>query len=594
MPLRIKDQQIAGCFINAQHTLAAKAFGPGRGDHRITLYDGQRNRAFNSATVGDFHPVRLTLIFNLRNGIVDVPFAVHHPPEEPVQVLLQGLFQRLLQIPGLRMPELPPLVVGMHSAVQGLSACVAFQQIQSQWRQNVRAYKVVDRLERVGMGFRRLMQVSAGLEKVAKLPLIHGGAAQQVVNGTVAFAVCVIGLGIPLFIITIQPLVHPGVVALIGGQDAVEPVVPYLMRDDHVQRLGTAHPANIGDHRVLHAAARAQGGLHSRSLRIGVFPNLFGVKLQCPLDVKGPFVPVVLVFGCEKCPGLHGFAGRQGSRIVAHLKALVGKPGEVVHIFGRVHQGFEGFSGRWKSPVCILRKRLPAECEQALALGLILQSAGSAHLIVFRQGDADFVVAKFRIKLAHVEVGHGVPAFVVIHGRLGIPLCDGVALVHMAEAGEDIGQIHPEWGVDFHLCIRGQRLGKHQNGNINMLWVVAPGYGLAIRGEAEGVYAAELIFTGKVEVRLAHAPGLFRVSGLLIAVGIGPQVEVEGVEGFRGIIVVNEVEMPVQYMRLIVEADINAVVGLLLEVGGLGEAAKSTNEQDWDQEVETHTLSCGH
>jgi hypothetical protein len=58
--------------------------------------------------------------------------------------------------------------------------------------------------------------------------------------------------------------------------------------------------------------------------------------------------------------------------------------------------------------------------------------------------------------------------------------------------------------------------------------------------------------------------------------------------------VVNEIEVPLQYMRLIIEAYINAVVGLLLEVGGLGEAAKSTNEQDWDQEVETHTLSCGH
>ncbi len=70
-------------------------------------------------------------------------------------------------------------------------------------------------------------------------------------------------------------------------------------------------------------------------------------------------------------------------------------------------------------------------------------------------------------------------------------------------------------------------------------------------------------------------------------------MEVEGVECLRGIIVVNEVEVPVQDMRLIIEADINAVVGLLLEVGGLGKAAKGANEQDREQEVEMHTLSCG-
>lgn len=127
-----------------------------------------------------------------------------------------------------------------------------------------------------------------------------------------------------------------------------------------------------------------------------------------------------------------------------------------------------------------------------------------------------------------------------------------------------------------------------------MFGVVVLGYGFVICGEVEGVYVVELIFMGKVEVCFVYVLSLFCVSGLLIVVGIGLEVEVEGVEGFWGIIVVNEVEVFVQYMCLIVEVDINVVVGLLLEVGGLSSIVKSINEQDWDQEVEMYMLFCGY
>jgi hypothetical protein len=57
--------------------------------------------------------------------------------------------------------------------------------------------------------------------------------------------------------------------------------------------------------------------------------------------------------------------------------------------------------------------------------------------------------------------------------------------------------------------------------------------------------------------------------------------------------VINEVEVPVQDMRLIIEADINAVVGLLLEVGGLGKAVDRKKQARQREDVEAHTLSCG-
>src|ERR1700761_5641229 len=66
-----------------------------------------------------------------------------------------------------------------------------------------------------------------------------------------------------------------------------------------------------------------------------------------------------------------------------------------------------------------------------LVAGCVLELSCGCYSEAFGDGDPDIEVAEFAIELSLVEIGYGVPACFVIHGRLGVPLCylEGIACI---------------------------------------------------------------------------------------------------------------------------------------------------------------------
>ena len=195
-----------------------------------------------------------------------------------------------------------------------------------------------------------------------------------------------------------------------------------------------------------------------------------------------------------------------------------------------------------------------------------LQYARCGYYIIFGQGDRHIIAAKFRIKLAHVQVGHRMPAFIVINSRLGIPLRDLVGLPLAPQAGEGKGQLHPKRRADGNGRPGRQRAVQFQPGNIGILSIQGPLNGLAVHCERKAVDIAPISVVNKVKSGFAGAYLLAGKSRVVIPVGVGPEVEPQAVQCLRGVVVVGDGHLPAQEMRLVVECYADLVVYFLLKI----------------------------
>ena len=80
------------------------------------------------------------------------------------------------------------------------------------------------------------------------------------------------------------------------------------------------------------------------------------------------------------------------------------------------------------------------------AAGCVLPFAGGCDDEAGGNGDADVEVAEFAVELALIEVGNGVPAFIVVDGGFGVPLGNLVGTGAVTAAGKIIGQLYVKGG----------------------------------------------------------------------------------------------------------------------------------------------------
>ncbi len=341
----------------------------------------------------------------------------------------------------------------------------------------------------------------------------------------------------------VHALVHPRVIAFVAGQDAVEPVVAHLVRDHVVQAFGIAHVADDGDHRIFHAAARADGAIHRRAGVVRVFAHPLAVAQHALVERLDPHgLPFLRVLRGEEGPGGHRAATPgQHHLSLADDEAFVGEPGEVMHVVLHVAQGLHLRGGDRELVVARFAgpqvgdgfRVLPFRGGHAVHQGpflFVLEEPRSAHYIVRGQGDRHIVAAELTVELALGEVGHGVPAAPVEHRGLGEPLGDVVGLPGMAQPREfAVGDLHAEGRGDGDGTARGKRSGQLHPADVRVLRMVAPGQGAVVREEVEAVDPATFGLGGEVQVEVAHVGQLAAQCAAPVAIGVGPEVQPDGI-----------------------------------------------------------------
>ncbi len=99
-----------------------------------------------------------------------------------------------------------------------------------------------------------------------------------------------------------------------------------------------------------------------------------------------------------------------------------------------------------------------------------------------------------------------------------------------------------------------------------MLRMQRPADRRAIYLEVQAVDPALFAIFREVKGRFAAAGLLPGVGRLPVAVGVGPKVEVEAVQGLRGVVLVGDGDVAVEEVLFVVQPDVDLVVQLLLEV----------------------------
>src|SRR5690606_1858185 len=88
----------------------------------------------------------------------------------------------------------------------------------------------------------------------------------------------------------------------------------------------------------------------------------------------------------------------------------------------------------------------------------------------------------------------------------------------------------------------------------------------SIHLEVEAVDPAPVLLLGEMQIEVAHAIELLAERGSTVAVGIGPEVHPDGIQGLWRVVAVHEGLAGVQHVPLIVQAHLDAVIDLLLEI----------------------------
>jgi hypothetical protein len=96
----------------------------------------------------------------------------------------------------------------------------------------------------------------------------------------------------------------------------------------------------------------------------------------------------------------------------------------------------------------------------------------------------------------------------------------------------------------------------------------------AIHPKVKPVHISPLLFIGKIKIHSAILQQLVTESGLIVLVGIGPNMEPDITKGIRGMIGVLDPDKSIQAIVCIMEGNVDGIMQFLLPVGSLGMGGK--------------------
>jgi hypothetical protein len=233
---------------------------------------------------------------------------------------------------------------------------------------------------------------------------------------------------------------------------------------------------------------------------------------------------------------------------------FIGEPGEVVDIFLEVMKGFDRDAGRRNGGVGGVRRSAGPHL------------SGGSNDIIFGDGDTYVIIPEFAIEFALVEIRDGVPAFAVVHGRLGVPLGDLVGIADVSTPGEVEGQLFMKRGGDKGRSTGREGMWKDNFYDIDIAGMVFHAGCFSVDAEVQPVDIAFPIFIGKVEIRMAVFQHLLAECRPVILVSVGPAMYPDPWEGVGGVVGVLHFDEAIQGMLHIVEADVDDIIYFLLPV----------------------------
>ena len=233
-----------------------------------------------------------------------------------------------------------------------------------------------------------------------------------------------------LLVVLVEPLVEPGLLELVGADEAVPELMAALVDGHRLRALQHAGSDDGGAPReergVFHAArGRVPGRVHHGDVRVGVGRRPGAVAPQ--RDLRGLEVArgQVRVLGLDEQPDVH----RRIARLLEPIDALDEPPA--------------------RHP-CEVVDVVLVVVERARAVGVVaraLHAAGGAQHVTLGNGEADVVDAVVGEELARGVELMGVPPALPPHADLGEPLGDEVVVVHPARA-PDVAVGHLRRPVD--------------------------------------------------------------------------------------------------------------------------------------------------
>ena len=533
--------------------------------------------------------------------------------KEPTEVFARGFLQAKLKVFRGRVTEFPLVEVELHRLVERHLAQVRLQHRERRRGLLVNDGAVVQRREAVAVALDGLIRTKPRREQVAQfvdplvLEVFQLKALGQVVlapkqQGNV-FVFTVLGQEVPGLVERVDALVHPRVFTLVASKDAVEPVVADFMDDDRLQPRVAASGADDRHVGVFHAATCRDGAIHGRDLVVRVVSVPERVAIRRIVEVFRGLLPKLAFFWGEHGPrGDLSLVPWQDDGAAQDFVALVRKPREIVHVVLAVVQRF-GALGRCREgvvsvyPALVLDPHLGVgrQAVQARLLGVVVlgtrhQVACGAHRVVGGQGNFHVIAAVLGKEFALAEVGHGVPALLVVDRGLGEPLGDLIRLSNMSQArNAAAGDVDPEGGFEDHAAAGGQGLVQLHLGDVDVLRVETPSQRPLGAGERQGIDASQVPAHRVEHEHVSVAVVLPGHRRLAISVGVGPKVDPHMLQGFRAVVLVGDAHVTTQLMVHIVQGDGEFGVDALLPVG-LGLCARSEEGQKGRDECLLHGL----
>ncbi len=509
------------------------------------------------------------------HGVVDPFVGIDPLVEEPVQVHVRVLDDTVPEVLDVRMADAPLLEVVAHGLGEEFIAQHVLQVVEHHGGLVVHVPVSALALafvvpELVAVRVDRWQAVAHGIAHVPCVHLLfHGqlgfgvapgiGPGRRVVHERVSVDVHQARSGEVLR----EPFIEHGAVGLVVADHAEEPVVPHFVHEEAAVVRFT--PAVQRQHGVFHAVPRI--GHHH--FRIGVEADPGTVALDHLRAIVRRVLPAAGVRLLRHADAADAVPFR-----LADAVRGIGGPGEIVHVLRMVAPHFahgavvrcdhaRPFVPRFVLEVADVQFRTQVGRQHVLR---VLQPArGFQHLVV---GHVQFHVVSAEIAVELIaQMLLRVPAHLaIVHADPGVPL--GAVVVLVAPGGEELhaaphafGPMRLEHDPECGLRTGGQR---HRQPGFQHGVVLLPLQFDPVHAQRKHLGAAFL----------AVAPGcaavLHQVGVAARVVGVLVQVEVDEGQGVRRVVPVGQGRFAFADVRALIEAQLDAVVHVLLPVPGHG------------------------
>ena len=387
-------------------------------------------------------------ISNTLNRIIHLLPCPQQPIKKPTQIIPRTGFPNSPKILRLRMLKFPSLKISLHNRIKLPHPIIPLQQLHIHRRTSVSVQIIIQSRQIIGRlrdGLDamclQLVQVEQFITRIILLP--HHKLRKR----TRLQLIRIISVHIPMLIISIDSLIHPMIIPLITPQYPIKPIMPHLMRNHIIQRLGAKTiSTDQCNHRIFHSIFLSLCILNRRRMRIRILTHQIRIEQNRPIDILNSILPQILLLLRKQDRSFYLVSTFQCNRTINRMKLSICKPSKIMNVFSRI----------------TITQRI------GITLVVHLVVPRSIYFIIPWNSDRHIKRPKLRIKLPLIQVRHCVPPLRIIHRRLRIPLRHLIRLPYMPRSRKIRRQFQSKRSGNHHRVSTFKRLRQFQLNNIRV------------------------------------------------------------------------------------------------------------------------------